>query len=66
MGLTNQLCSDGTLRTWRWPDGKPNQIEMTETKVELTRQRRQELIEVEERVKEVDQHISRIVTERSR
>jgi hypothetical protein len=56
MHMRNQLSSDGTLRTWRWPAGLGesyigDQVHMTIEHVHLSVERVVQLQRLEERVK---------------
>lgn len=62
--VRTQLCSDGTLRMWRWPmrlgeEYYGKEVEMTETKVKLSEESREYLLAKEERVKRADEEIQR-------
>lgn len=62
--IRQQLCSDGTLRTWRWPMSLGEEyfgprVAMTETKVKLTGERVEELLAKEFRVEVAHKEILR-------
>ena len=62
MHMRNQLSSDGTLRTWRWPSrlGESyigDQVHMTLEHVDLSVEKIVELQRLEERVKVADRKI---------
>lgn len=60
--IRHQLCSDGTLRIWKWPmqygeDYFGKEVIMTEEKVVLSDGRRSELLAKEERVRAMDHEV---------